>query len=1571
MPLLAFKLAGETITGPTLTNNLGGWGNSGIKITAINDCVLTSFVFNNQGKDDTIKLLRASDNSELQSISVSPTSNAETIQANWQLTAGTSYKIICVATSSGKWKGFSNFPQTSTNLKVVSTVSLTANFTNYWFTFTNLQISTSSATSAPVITQGAGPLSKTIDEDTVATWTASELNATDSDSSASSLAWSLLTSPTNGTATVSGNGSAPTTLSYQPNADYHGTDSFSVQVSDGENNDSITIDLTINPVDEPFSGSFNWANHAGGSDRTEAFSVDVSNDGSSLISGMFFRTANFGNSISLSSTNDADGFTAKMNADGTFAWATKVGCTSSCRVADVAVLADGSSIITGHWNGTATFGNTSLTSNPANYNDVFVAKLDANGNFVWVKQVGGTASDEAAGIAVFGDGSSVVTGGFSGAVDFGATTLTSTNHLREIFVAKLDSDGNFLWASKAGGAGHDNVRDLTTIADGSTIITGDYASTANFGNFTLDEFGSISSFVAKLDANGSFLWATKAGENQCCSSVKASGFGVEASVDGSSIIATGYFEGECNFGDNIRTSSGASDIFVTKLDSSGNYVWAVRAGGTSSDIGRSATLLSDGSSLITGQFQGTASFGNNTLSSSGSNDVFVAKLDANGTFLWVLKAGGSSSDYPMKIASNNNNEVIAAGIFNQTATFGNTDLTSLGSLEAFAVSIQADSRQSPVITQGAGPLSLSVTEDNASTWSTTQLSATDEDSSSSSLTWSLSSTPAHGTAVVNGTGASPANFNYTPNANFHGSDSFTVSVTDGGLSDSIPINVTITSVNDTTFISGDFNGTLMEDGNASGDLNATDADGLTDGAYFLISSTPANGSASIDPASGTWLYSANQDFHGSDSFSVSVTDDQNHSATLVSVTLTITSVNDTTFISGDFNGTLMEDGNASGDLNATDADGLTDGAYFLISSTPANGSASIDPASGTWLYSANQDFHGSDSFSVSVTDDQNHSATLASVTLTISSVNDSTFISGDFNGTLMEDGNATGDLNATDADGLTDGAYFLISSNPANGSASIDPASGTWLYSANQDFHGSDSFTVSVTDDQNHSATLASVTLTITSVNDTTFISGDFNGTLMEDGNATGDLNATDADGLTDGAYFLISSTPANGSASIDPASGTWLYSANQDFHGSDSFTVSVTDDQNHSATLASVTLTITSVNDTTYISGDFNGTLMEDGNATGDLNATDADGLTDGTIYSISSDPNFGTANLDPASGNWFYTSQENYHGSDAFTVSITDDENHTATFSEITLLITSVDDPTLVTGDFNGTLLEDGSASGDLNATDADGLADQGTFILSTAPLHGSASVDSTSGQWTYAPRPFYYGTDSFVISIFDSQGIEHHQQIHLEIESVPDLNPPLVEMLSVSLDQNGSLIASGELLTDGGFPVLDIGFELSGSHDFEPGTRIPTLLESNGSEFSITHSFSVSGDWLYVRPYARNLNGETFGQTSKLSISQSETRWLAHSNSLEAGWYSSDWLGTFIPYPNDWIYHLSLGWLYVPEIAPGGTWLWSSTHDWVWTNVEAFPHFYRNAQASWIYLIPTGYGKSYYDYTTQSFE
>ncbi|AII42251.1 hypothetical protein KR100_02380 [Synechococcus sp. KORDI-100] len=404
---------------------------------------------------------------------------------------------------------------------------------------------------------------------------------------------------------------------------------------------------------------------------------------------MFFGTANFGDSISLDSTNDADGFTAKLNADGSFAWATKVGGSSSVRVSDVNVLSDGSSIMTGLWSGTATFGGTSLTTNPTNYNDAFVAKLDSNGNYLWVTQAGGTQSDEPAAITTLSDGSSIITGSFSGTATFGSTSLTSTGN-REIFIAKLDADGDYVWATKAGGGGHDHSKDIIALSDGSSIITGDFASGATFGSDTLQERGSSSAFIAKLDADGDFVWATKAGEQNCCSADSVYGYGVGALSDGSSLI-TGKFKGSVNFGSNALTSEGSSDdIFVAKIDANGDFVWVSQASGTSAELGQSITTLSDGSSLISGRFQGTATFGSTTLSSAGSNDIFVAKLDADGTFLWATKAGGTSSDYSIKLDAKLDGSSIIAGDINGTASFGSSDLTSPGNSDAFVAAMGAN-----------------------------------------------------------------------------------------------------------------------------------------------------------------------------------------------------------------------------------------------------------------------------------------------------------------------------------------------------------------------------------------------------------------------------------------------------------------------------------------------------------------------------------------------------------------------------------------------------------------------------------------------------------------------------------------------------------------------------------------------------------------------------------------------------------------------------------------------------------------------------------------------------------------
>ena len=117
-----------------------------------------------------------------------------------------------------------------------------------------VNVTVTAVNDAPVIMQGAGPLTKTVVEDGIISWIPSELNATDADTASGSLTWSVSSAASNGVATVSGSGASPTTFSYKPNANFNGSDSFEVQVSDGTLSDKITVNVTVTSVDDsPFT----------------------------------------------------------------------------------------------------------------------------------------------------------------------------------------------------------------------------------------------------------------------------------------------------------------------------------------------------------------------------------------------------------------------------------------------------------------------------------------------------------------------------------------------------------------------------------------------------------------------------------------------------------------------------------------------------------------------------------------------------------------------------------------------------------------------------------------------------------------------------------------------------------------------------------------------------------------------------------------------------------------------------------------------------------------------------------------------------------------------------------------------------------------------------------------------------------------------------------------------------------------------------------------------------------------------------------------------------------------------
>ena len=118
-------------------------------------------------------------------------------------------------------------------------------------------------------------------------------------------------------------------------------------------------------------------------------------------------------------------------------------------------------------------------------------------NFLWAAQAGGAYNDAGNSVATDGSGNSVVTGSFSGSATFGDTTLTSAGS-SDMFIAKYDADGNFLWAAQAGGADQERGLDVATDGSGNSIVTGWFRSTATFGDTTLTSAGSSDMFIAKL-----------------------------------------------------------------------------------------------------------------------------------------------------------------------------------------------------------------------------------------------------------------------------------------------------------------------------------------------------------------------------------------------------------------------------------------------------------------------------------------------------------------------------------------------------------------------------------------------------------------------------------------------------------------------------------------------------------------------------------------------------------------------------------------------------------------------------------------------------------------------------------------------------------------------------------------------------------------------------------------------------------------------------------------------------------------------------------------------------------------
>ncbi|MGJ8660619.1 MAG: SBBP repeat-containing protein [Bacteroidota bacterium] len=446
---------------------------------------------------------------------------------------------------------------------------------------------------------------------------------------------------------------------------------------------------------------FDWAKSFGGTSSDGGQSISVDALGNVYNTGYFQGTVDFdpGAGITnLVSAGQQDVFIQKLDASGNFLWAKSFGGSLSDQGLSITIDASGNVYTTGNFSGTVDFepgaGTTNLTS--AGSVDVFIQKLDASGNFIWAKSFGGASDDIGYSITLDASGNLYTTGDFSGTVDFdpgaGTTNLTSAGQ-KDVFIQKLDPSGNFLWAKSFGGSLSEFSYSNTVDALGNVYTTGYFVGTADFdpgaGTTNLTPIGSADIYVQKLDPSGNFLWAKAFGS-------ASFDLGQSISVDNSgNVYTTGDFSGTADFdpgaGTTNLTPAGSADIYVQKLDPSGNFLWAKSFGSTSYDQGKSISVDNSGNVYTLGQFDGTVDFdpeaGINNLTSAGSADIFIQKLDPSGNFLWAKSFGGIATDIGNSITVDASENVYTTGYFQGTVDFdpggGTTNFTSAGQKDVF------------------------------------------------------------------------------------------------------------------------------------------------------------------------------------------------------------------------------------------------------------------------------------------------------------------------------------------------------------------------------------------------------------------------------------------------------------------------------------------------------------------------------------------------------------------------------------------------------------------------------------------------------------------------------------------------------------------------------------------------------------------------------------------------------------------------------------------------------------------------------------------------------------------------
>jgi PKD repeat protein len=416
-----------------------------------------------------------------------------------------------------------------------------------------------------------------------------------------------------------------------------------------------------------------WAVNAGSADTDSGHSIDFDNNGNLLVTGYFADIgAHFGNQYFGGAEYNDNLFVSKLDNSGNFVWTIRSISGGQARANAIAVDSINNNYIIGYIWGSGVLGNIPIASNSGA--SLLISKLSENGAVYWAKTSGEGSSCSTNGndITIDDDGNVYVTGSFSSSAMFDQFVLDS-NGGSDIFVAKISSGGNWIWAINAGSSGNDSGNSIVSDNEGNCYLTGFFQNSMDLGQETVTSNGEEDIFVAKINSDGNWQWASKAGS-------VGSDEGLSISLDNSNNpYVTGYFEETAYFDTISLHSDNQQSILVSKINNTGDWLWASKAGGGYDDKGKSIVVDNVGNAYVTG-----------SNISGGHIQIFVSKLNEIGEWQWTKNLGGNGYHAGNSLTIDSQNNTFVTGNFSQNTIFDTYTLIPWGGADIFVAKLETD-----------------------------------------------------------------------------------------------------------------------------------------------------------------------------------------------------------------------------------------------------------------------------------------------------------------------------------------------------------------------------------------------------------------------------------------------------------------------------------------------------------------------------------------------------------------------------------------------------------------------------------------------------------------------------------------------------------------------------------------------------------------------------------------------------------------------------------------------------------------------------------------------------------------